>query len=228
MKKIITLLSLMTVSISLFGFGLPSVPGMDKSDDAKSSSGPTAEVAQEALVRDYSYAAANVLRAQQNFLKAFGAKDKAAELEISAKKLESGELPSKQDLADAKALSDEANKEIKQLTSDEAEVSEEGKQYYRAAMPYMVKGVKGLVKLTNTAKDFLDNAKSEIKSAGMGGAMKLKKKLEAGMFVAPKIPKLIGDTTKNFKSLVTYGKKNKILDEDENYESEVDQADGPE
>ena len=55
-----------------------------------------------------------------------------------------------------------------------------------------------------------------------------KKKLEAGMFVAPKIPKLIGDTTKNFKSLVTYGKKNKILDEGENYESEVDQADGPE
>lgn len=220
MKKIITLLSLMTVSISLFGFGLPSVPGLDKSSDSQASSGPSAEVAQESLVRDYCFAAANVLRAQQNFLKAFGLKDEANKLEVSATKLESGSAPSKQDLADAKEVSDEANKKIKELTSKQADLSEEGKEYYRAAMPYMIQAIRGTVALTNTAKDFLSNAKAEIKGAGLGGALKLKTKLEAGMFVAPKIPKLIGDTTKNFKSMLTYGKNNNILNPDD-YQGEA-------
>ena len=229
MKKIITNISLTLVTCSLFGFGLPSIPKAGGSDDSKESGGgPSAEVAQEALVRDYSKAAASVLRAQQNFLAAFGNKDKAAALEVAANNLESSDKPSKQEIADAKALSDEANDEIKNLTSEEADFSEEGKAYYRAAIPYMAKGVQGLVKLANTAKDFIDNAQSEIKSAGLMGAAKLKKKLDAGLYVAPKIPSLVGDTTKNFKSLVSYGKKNKILDPNEESESYLEDTDGPE
>ena len=229
MKKIITHISLTLVTCSLFGFGLPSIPKVGGSDDSKQSeSGPSAEVAQEALVKDYSSAAVSVLRAQQNFLAAFGKKDEAAKAEAVATKLESSDKPSKQDLADAKAISDEANEQINELTSEESDFSEEGKAYYRAAIPYMAKGVQGLVKLANTAKNFIDNAQSEIKSAGMMGAVKLKKKLDAGLYVAPKIPSLIGDTTKNFKSLVSYGKKNKILDAEKDYDQEVEAADGPE
>lgn len=225
MKKIITFITLLTLATSLFGFGLPSVPGLDKSDDSsQTTSGPSAEVAQEALVKDYAFAAAMVLKAQQNFLKAFGNKNEAAKAGNRAEALLSGKgTPSKQELADAKEVSDEASAAINQLMSEDAEISEEGKVYYRAAMPYMFKGVQGLAQLGGTAKSFLDNAKNEIKAAGMGGAMKLKKKLAAGMYVAPKIPKLITDTTGNFKSLVTYGKKIKALDADYEADSAVDE-----
>ena len=47
------------------------------------------------------------------------------------------------------------------------------------------------------------------------GAAKLKSKLGAGLYVAPKVPGLIGTTAKNAKGLITYGKKNKILDPDD-------------
>jgi hypothetical protein len=61
----------------------------------------------------------------------------------------------------------------------------------------------------------MDSSKNEIQAAGLMGAAKLKKKLDAGLYVAPKIPGLIGTTAKNAKGLITYGKKNKILDPDD-------------
>ena len=47
------------------------------------------------------------------------------------------------------------------------------------------------------------------------------------LYVAPKIPGLIGTTAKNAKGLITYGKKNKILEADDQSGAALEGADGP-
>ena len=107
------------------------------------------------------------------------------------------------------------------------ELTEEGKAKYRESIPYMIQGAVGISKLAQTASDFIDSSKNEIQSAGLMGAAKLKKKLDAGLYVAPKIPGLIGTTAKNAKGLITYGKKNKILEADDQSGAALEGADGP-
>ena len=107
------------------------------------------------------------------------------------------------------------------------ELTEEGKAKYKESIPYMIQGAVGISKIAQTASEFLDSSKNEIQAAGLMGAAKLKSKLSAGLYVAPKVPGLIGTTTKNAKNLITYGKKNKILDADQQYDDGLKSADGP-
>ena len=168
MKKIITLISLIAFSSSLFGFGLPSVPGTG-SGDAKSGGGAKASQSQDALVRNYKGAALQILRAQQNLMKAWGQKDEAEKLALKADDLEKSGKTSKQDLAEAKELSDAATGKISEMMASGAVISEEGKVYFKQSLPHMAKAVKRLMKLGKTAKNFVNNAKKEIKSAGLVG-----------------------------------------------------------
>lgn len=215
------------------GFGKLKVPGLGESEPkaAASSAATAADAAglQDSLVRDYVLASGNLNQAQEKLLEAFGNKDLVAQLQTLRQSLaDSGETPSKQELKRIKALTDEANDAINGSVEREEELSDEGKQLYKESIPYMVKGAGGIAKLSDTASEFFDSASNEVKAAGMMGAAKVKSKLDAGLYVAPKVPGLIGSTMKTTKMLITYGKKTKILDADEQYDEAVGDLDGPE
>ena len=60
------------------------------------------------------------------------------------------------------------------------------------------------------SRNWLKSATDEIKSAGFRGAPKLKKQLDAGMYVAKNIPKLAKTFGSSTKRVIRVGKANKI------------------
>lgn len=229
MYKKVSILAAILLPVSLFaGFGGMKLPGVGK--ETKESSN-TVEVdasqLQDSLVKDYLEASTNISMAQEKLLEAYGQKELAAKLKTLREEVLSADKPSKQDLKRQSEVTDEANEVIAQNLGQEAELDEAGKKLYQESVPHMVKGSVGIAKLSKSAGDFADNAKDEIKAAGMMGAAKVKQKLDVGLYVAPRVPKLVGNTMKTAKMLVSYGKKAKILDEDAEYEDALDAADGP-
>lgn len=230
MNKKIQIIAFALVPAALFAFKMPEVPGVSKKEKApeSESSQVDASLLQDALVRDYVASSSNISMAQEKLLEAYGQKELAAKLQtLREEVLTADEKPSKQDLKRQAELAAEANSVIEESIEREAELTEEGKALYAEAIPYMVKGAVGISKLSKGASDFADNAQDEIKAAGMMGAAKVKSKLDVGLYVAPKIPKLIGSTMKTSKMLISYGKKAKVLDADAQYEDALEDADGP-
>ena len=223
MKNIKVILITLLMPAMLFGFGL-KVPGLGKAEPAVSTAADAGGL-QDALVRDYLTANSSIQKGQALLLEAFGKKQDAAEEEQKQASI-SGKA-SKDEVKRQIALTKEAQEEIAKSMEEGIELTEEGKAKYRESIPYMIQGAVGISKLAQTASEFIDSSKNEIKSAGVMGAVKLKKKLDAGLFVAPKIPGLIGITAKNAKSLITYGKKNKILKADDQSGDALKGADGP-
>lgn len=221
-KKVILITLLMPAM--LFGFGKLKVPGLGESEPAASTSADAGGL-QDALVRDYLTANSSIQKGQELLLEAFNKKEDLAKLEQAQASL-SGKQ-SKQDLETITAQTKEAQEAIAKSMEEGVELTEEGKAKYRESIPYMIQGAVGISKLAQTASEFIDSSKNEIQSAGLMGAAKLKKKLDAGLYVAPKIPGLIGTTAKNAKGLITYGKKNKILDADDQSGAALEGADGP-
>ena len=221
-KKVILITLLMPAM--LFGFGKLKVPGLGESEPAASTTADASGL-QDALVKDYLTANSSIQRGQELLLEAFDKKDDLAKLEQARASL-SGKQ-SKQDLETITAHTKEAQEAIAKSMEEGVELTEEGKAKYRESIPYMIQGAVGISKLAQTASEFIDSSKNEIQSAGLMGAAKLKKKLDAGLYVAPKIPGLIGTTAKNAKGLITYGKKNKILDADDQSAEALKGADGP-
>lgn len=224
MKNIKVILITLLMPAMLFGFGKLKVPGLGKAEPAASTSADAGGL-QDALVRDYLTANSSIQKGQGLLLEAFNKKDDLAKLEQGQASL-SGEQ-SKQELAAITAQTKEAQEAIAKSMEEGVELTEEGKAKYRESIPHMIQGAVGISKLAQTASEFIDSSKNEIQSAGLMGAAKLKKKLDAGLFVAPKIPGLIGTTAKNAKGLITYGKKNKILDADDQSGDALKGADGP-
>ncbi len=221
-KKVILITLLMPAM--LFGFGKLKVPGLGESEPAASTSADAGGL-QDALVRDYLTANSSIQKGQELLLEAFNKKEDLAKLEQAQASL-SGKQ-SKQDLEAITAQTKEAQEAIAKSMEEGVELTEEGKAKYRESIPYMIQGAVGISKLAQTASEFIDSSKNEIQSAGLMGAAKLKKKLDAGLYVAPKIPGLIGTTAKNAKGLITYGKKNKILEADDQSGAALEGADGP-
>jgi hypothetical protein len=224
MKNIkVTLITLLMPAM-LFGFGNLKVPGLGKAEAAVSTTAAAGGL-QDALVRDYLTANSSIQKGQTLLLEAFGKKEALAKLEQGQDSL-SGKQ-STQDLKAVTAQTKEAQEAIAKSMEEGVELTEEGKAKYRESIPHMIQGAVGISKLAQTASEFIDSSNNEIQSAGLMGAVKLKKKLDAGLFVAPKIPGLIGTTAKNAKGLITYGKKNKILDADDQSGDALKGADGP-
>lgn len=224
MKNIKVILITLLMPAMLFGFGKLKVPSLGKAEPAASTSADAVGL-QDALVRDYLTANSSIQKGQELLLEAFNKKKEAAEEEQEQASF-SGNA-SKQDLQRIAAQTKEAQEAIAKSMEEGVELTEEGKAKYRESIPHMIQGAVGISKLAQTASEFIDSSKNEIQSAGLMGAAKLKKKLDAGLFVAPKIPGLIGSTAKNAQGLITYGKKYKILDPDDQSGDALKGADGP-
>ena len=175
--------------------------------DQGQESGSAAD-SQDALVKRYVAAISGLLDAQYNFALAFDLKDEAAKIQ-DAKNLINNDT-SKNGLKTATNVSSETNKLIMSKTGEQTALSAEGKVYYAKALPDYARGAYNMGKLAPEASKWLKNAQAEVKGAGIAGALNIKKKLDIGLFIAPKIPGLIKTFASNTNKLVSYGKKNDL------------------
>ena len=97
-------------------------------------------------------------------------------------------------------------------TYSSSELDEDGKKELRKSYVPLAKGTYAMTKLGEAAKDWSKSAKDEIKSAGAMGAIKLKKKLSAGLYIVKTTPKIIKNWADTSKSLIAFGKEQGITD----------------
>lgn len=195
------------VSHAQFG-GLKQLPGIPGGESQEASAGTSAAESQDALIKRFNKALLNIVAAQEKFASAFGLAEEAAALEAE-KKLLAGS-PSKDDYKRALAISDSANDKIAEKTETQAVLDVNGKAKYVEALPLYAKGSYNMVKLGPEASKWLKSAQSEIKGAGVMGMASIKKKLDVGLFIAPKLPGLIKNFSAATGKLVSYGKSNDI------------------
>ena len=166
------------------------------------------EEAQEALLVEFKEILGGVAAAQSKVLDAYGLKDRAEALRADAD-LISGDCD-KKCLDKVVAGSKAANEAIEQFDLEGAAFDAEGKARLAEAIPPLVISSYRFVKFVPKVKDWGVSATNEIKTAGMMGAITLKKKLETGFFILTKSPGLITDILSTAKKLMAYSKENKI------------------
>ena len=209
MNKFITLVLLSLISFS--ASAMPGLPGMsEKSSEPEASeeSAQSAADSQEALVGQFQETLSSVILAQQYLALAFDDADQADKLAIEIKSLQ-GECGTKCMKRSIK-ISEAANKSIGKSLESETKISSEGKTNYLLALPPYIKGTLSAKDLLTEAKNWGKQATGEIKSAGMMNAPKIKKKLDAGMYVVQQTPKLIKNWATATKKIVTYAKASNI------------------
>ena len=208
-NKLITLILLSLISVS--ASAMPGLPGMsEKSSEPEASeeSAQSAADSQEALVGQFKETLSSVLLAQKYLAMAFDDADQADKIAIEIKSLQ-GECGTKCMKRSIK-ISEAANKSIGKSLESETKISSEGKTNYLLALPPYIKGTLSAKDLLTEAKNWGKQATGEIKSAGMMNAPKIKKKLDAGMYVVQQTPKLIKTWAKATKQITTYAKASNI------------------
>ena len=188
--------------------GLPGMSGKSSESEAPEKPEKSATDSQEALVAKFKETLGSVLLAQKYLAIAFDQADQASELETEIASLE-GDCGT-DCLKRVVKVSGKANKSIGKKLEAEAEINAEGKTNYLLALPPYIKGTLSAKDLVTESTNWGKQATGEIKSAGMMNAPKLKKKLNAGMYVAQQTPKLVKNWAKATKQIATYAKASNI------------------
>jgi hypothetical protein len=206
MKKIVMILMLTAVSNTAYSFGLPDLPGSSGGSGGAGASGPSASDAQEAIVGDFKLALGYVLQAQGHVATALGLNDIADGLKFQAGRL-SGDDCVTSCLKEVSESSAAGEEKIKEKMAEGSDLDGNSKKELAKAFVPLGKGTYTMTKLAPKAKDWAKSASGEIKSAGLMGAAKLKKKLSSGLYIAKATPKLIKEWTKTTSSMVSFGKE---------------------
>lgn len=208
--KIVSISCLALLPLSLFGgFGLPKIPGVGKQEAAAAANIDTSALQGDLIVK-FLAAQKEISTAQEYVGKALGLKKAVADLEAQKAVYEKGSSVSKDELEKVKATSDAVSEEIRKKIKEGATLSEESKKELIQAAPHMALGSFLTKELVPAAKDFVQHSGDEIKAAGLTGALNVKKKLEQGLYVAPKVPGHLKDVLMTTKDLFAFMKANKI------------------
>jgi hypothetical protein len=176
--------------------------GQSSADQASAAS------SQDALTKRFNKSLINILAAQEKLASAFGISEDVAAIDAKKNLLAGSNNPDdyKRALAISESTQDKINEEMKKQDSLDAQ----GKAKYVEALPLYARGTYNMVKLGPEASKWIKSAQNEIKGAGLMGMASLKKKLDVGLFIAPKVPGLIKSFTAASGQLVSYGKSNDI------------------
>jgi len=211
MRKFLVGLSLVIISSGAMAVKFPSIPGADNKKES-ADSGASATETQEVIVNDFKSALSLVLAAQGYVLTAVGKSDEAAAAKASAARL-SGDDCAAGCLEEVVESSKGAQQTISEATSEGASLDADGKKILAKAYKPLGKGTLKMVNLIPKTKDWAKSATSDMKSAGMMGAGKLKKKLASGLFIAKTTPKMLKTWKDTSAGLVSYGKKQGVSTE---------------
>lgn len=183
-----------------------------KKDDGGGGGGKSqaaTELQQETLVKNFVAAQGSLLEAQSLVAGALGLKKQKDKLDAERDALGKGNVNTKI-LKKSSGVTAGAEKAIQKRIDSGAVLSDEGKKLMAKSLVPYAKGVVGVTKLVGDAKTLAEGIQAQIKSAGVMGAMKVKKKFDVGLYVAPKVPKLSGDLVKQLGSMIAFAKKNGV------------------
>lgn len=190
--------------------GAIDLPGVGKDaasvpKPAQASNGPSAEVAQEEIVRRFDGTLTGFIEAQVLLRRAFDIADESAAKgsDAEALGLESCE---DQDCLEVKIGMSERNQvEIDKALEEGRELDDAGRQAYNDALPLYARATIDLGKLVPEVGQWSTAAQREIKDAGIRNARAVRKTLQVGMYVARHTPALAKTFSSATKGVVTYG-----------------------
>jgi hypothetical protein len=207
-------LSVVAVAVAMTSMLAPNaeagglkLPGM--SEKSAPAAGGDAVAMQAGVIKKYLTAKGNVDSALVKFAEAYGMKDKAAQLDASAKALAGG-ATSEKDLKENARLSAEAQKDIETKITEGAALSDEGKKLFAAGIPPYAQGVRDTTTLPTEAQAFSDSAKSQIASASMLEKAKVSSSLKPGLWLVQELPGFTGKLTSGLKQIVGFAQKQSI------------------
>ena len=208
------LVSMLFVGVALVFAGTAEAQfgGLGKKKEEKGGGGASqadVELQQEKLVNSFVTAQQNLLEAQSLVAEALGLKEEKEKLDVERKSLSSGNVDKKA-LKKTVGLTENAQKAIqKKMDAGEA-LSAEGKTLIAKSLVPYAKSVAGVAAMVDDAKNLADGIQAQIKSAGMMGAMKVKKAFDVGLYIAPKVPGFATGMVKQLGSMVSFAKKNGV------------------
>ncbi len=212
-KKIVTLLAagvavLACGTLAAADIGLPKLPGLGGS--RSSGGGGNAVALQDGVVLRYVQASTSVSTALRELALAYDLKEEAAKLDAEITSMQSGAVNDKDSLKKNSQVSSEAQAAVQQKMDSGAELSEEGRKHYIAALPHYVTGVRLTQQLPDDARNFSSAAQAQLASASLIEKTKLTSKLSTGTYLVGEIPGFSGRVLTGFRQIVTYAQKNKI------------------
>lgn len=181
-----------TSHVNAIGFGglLDAVKGEKKgqSETVKVDS----VAAQDELVQKYIEAANNILLAQSLFAEALGLKKEAAVIKETMDALSSGSVEDQDQIERIQEDLTKNSEILQEETKNREELSTESKKAFaKAFIPYGF----GLVDTKQLFKDdgpkFLKGATQTLSASSMTEKLSVKRKLEAGMYLAKEMPSFI-------------------------------------
>jgi len=186
---------------SLGGDGAASAPAQNMNDVVNT---------QEGIVKRYVSAASSINMAQLKLAEALGLKDQIASLQDQQKVFDSGAVLDKDALEKAKKTSSAADQAINKRLDEESELSDEAKEKFAESLIPYAQGLAGTKALTEEFSPFLSAATAQINAASLTDKMKVKGKLETGMYIATETPGLLKNLMATTSKLLDYAKSRNI------------------
>jgi hypothetical protein len=189
------------------------IPGLDKAN-ASTGTATTqdgdAAVAQDTMIRTFVASQLEVLAAQTELAQAYDLKDQVAILESEKTTLSGGGTLEAAQLETSMDRSRAANEAIAAKQTEQATLSNEGKQHYAASLPHFARGVIGTRELVMQAGKFGSSLKSSMGAGGLAGLAGGANKLKAGMVIVKGTPGYSKSVFDMFRKTLTIGQSNGV------------------
>ena len=211
--RILTIALSIGVMVDASALGLPKFGGSDDSADTSNAETMDSVIAQQdSLVKTYQLSMGDILSAQALLLEAHGMKEKAAKVASEAEVLGKGAVD-KNEFEKIMELSESANEDLsKKMGEEEALTSDGRKMYQEALLPY-ASGIGKMAQLKPELEKFMQSASAQVKSASMMSKLKVKKKLDVGMYLATKAPGYFTNVASTTKEILTYANKQGVSEQ---------------
>lgn len=151
----------------------------------------------------------HMLTAQEKILEATGDKDQSGKVANQIASLKKGNVQD-EEIDKSVALTEDNDKAISKKESDMNDLDKSSKKKVaKALLPYSL----GVVDMTQLSKDFtswLGQAQSAVTSASPTTLLSIKKNLDFGLNMAPKIPAISSQSLSTTQKLIAFCKQNKL------------------
>lgn len=213
------LLGILTIALSIgiaadaSAFGLPKLGGSDSSAaSSNAESMDSVMVQQDSLVKAYQSSMGDILSAQELLLLAHGKKEEAAKVASAAEAMGKG-VVDKKEFAKTMELSKNVSENMSKTMEKQETLSSEGLEKYQEALLPYASGIAKIATLKTELQNFMQSATAQVKSASLMGKMKVKKKLDVGMYLATETPDYIASIASTTKKILTYAKKQGVSEQ---------------
>lgn len=165
---------------------------------------------QDELVKRFVSGFENLTAGQAQAARALGLKEEADKLESERDALRSGNVRDKDGIKRTMRVTRSAQDKIDEKLAEGFVLDDEAKKELAKALPFYARGTADTIQLIPVAIKWSTSAISAIKGAGIMGALKLKKRLGTGLYIAKSLPGYVRNAKNSYQTLMAFSRKNEI------------------